>query len=216
MQELKEHRDMENNIFNVGLTLSLETRYKTHLWTHVIGWEKDEYILTRAIHVQGQPAKLNSKDPCKVRWLMDGVALGFESEIITVQFFPYPLMFIKYPVSIERLQLRVAQRFKVDLPVKLSDAAQSLTTEGVMLDLSEGGCGLKVPVQNGKELSPDAAYTIAFKLMDKEISIGCTVKKLDQTGKDAYLLGMQFTSISPQQKEALNFFLELLKKNATP
>jgi len=205
---------MEKTVFEVGLPLSFEAYFKTHLATEVLGWDKDVFLLTRAIYIQGQPAKIKNKDQCKIRFLKEGVAYGFESEIIAVQFYPFPLMYIKYPVKLECLKLRVAPRFKADLPASFSDAAGALIAESVMVDISEGGCGLKVPVQEGRELSPEAAYSIAFKLLDKELRIGCSVRKLDK-GKEVYFLGLEFTNVTAQTKETLTQFLDFLKKHSS-
>lgn len=203
---------MENDLFAVGLTLSIETHYKTHLATTVLGWEKDAFVLARAIYVQGQPAKLQTNDLCKIRFLKDGVAYGCETEIITIQFFPFPLMFLKYPVKIECLKLRVAPRFKADLPAKLSDEKGAMRAEAIMLDISEGGCGVKVPALKDVELTPEQSYSITFKLMDKEVCIPCAVRKLDK-GAEFTFLGLEFTAIPQPQKETLTLFLDFLKKH---
>lgn len=203
---------MEKEIFEVGLTLSFEAYYKTHLATQVVGWEKNAFLLTKGIYVQGQPAKLKNNDPCKIRFLKDGVAYGFESAVISVQFFPFSLMFIKYPEKLETVKIRVAPRFKVDLPTKLMDNAKTLMADALILDISEGGCGLRVPVEEGKELSPEGTYAITFSVMDKEISLGCGVRKLDK-GTETWFLGVEFTNITPQNKEALTLFLDFLKKH---
>jgi len=204
---------MTTNIFDVGLILSIEAYFKTHQSARVLGWQEEEFLLTSAIYIQGQPSMLKSKDPVKARFLKDGIAYGFESEIIAVQFYPFPLMFMKYPAKLETLKLRVATRFKADLPAKLLDASGALIADAVLIDISEGGCGLKAPVQEGKELTPDAAYAISFTIMDKELSLGCAVRKLDK-GQDTYFLGMEFTNVSPQHKETLTLFLDFLKKYA--
>jgi len=203
---------MENDIFAVGLTVSIEAHYKTHLATTVLGWEKDVFVLTKAIYVQGQPAKLQSNNVCKIRFLKDGVAYGCETEIITIQFFPFPMMFLKYPAKLECLKLRVAPRFKADLPVTLTDEKGTMHAEAVMLDISEGGCGVKVPAQTGVDLTPEQSYTITFKLLDKEVGITCTVRKLDK-GAEFTFLGLEFTNMSQQQKETLALFIDFLKKH---
>jgi len=203
---------MENDIFAVGLTVSIEAHYKTHLATTVLGWEKDVFILTKAIYVQGQPAKLQSNNVCKIRFLKDGVAYGCETEIITIQFFPFPMMFLKYPAKLECLKLRVAPRFKADLPVTLTDEKGAMHAEAVMLDISEGGCGVKVPAQAGVELTPEQNYAITFKLLDKEVRIVCAVRKLDK-GAEATFLGLEFTNIPPPQKETVTLFIDFLKKH---
>jgi c-di-GMP-binding flagellar brake protein YcgR len=84
--------------------------------------------------------------------------------------------------------------------------------EAIMLDISEGGCGVKVPAQQGVELTPEQNYSVAFTLLDKEVSILCAVKKLDK-GPEYTFLGLEFTTIPQQQKETLMLFLDFLKKH---
>ena len=201
---------MENELFAVGLKLSIEAHYKTYLSTTVLGWEKDVFVLTRAIYIQGQPAKLQNNDVCRIRFLKDGVAYGFETEIITIQFFPFPMMFLKYPANTECLKLRVAPRFKADIPVRLAYEKGAVYAEAIMLDISEGGCGVRVPAQNAVDLTPEQSYTITFKLLDRAVRITCAVRKLDKR-TDFTLLGLEFTNIPQQQKETLALFLDFLK-----
>jgi c-di-GMP-binding flagellar brake protein YcgR len=206
---------MEKDIFEVGLSLSFESYYKVHLPAPVIGWEKDEFVLTKAIFIQGQPAKLKANDIVRVRFLKEGVAYGFESEIITVQFFPFPLMFVKYPADVEHLKIRISTRYKVDLPAVLKNSAgEAIASDAVLLDISEGGCGLKVPVKEGRVLSPEEDHVVSFKLMDREVSVGCSVRKFDQRGNYAYMIGMEFSKIAPKDKETLALFLDFLAKHA--
>ena len=201
-------------IFDINLALSLEAYYKTHLATRVLGWQKDVFLMTHAIYVNGQPAKLTNGDHCKIRFLKDGIAYGFESEIISILFFPFPLMFLKYPTTVETLQLRVSPRCKVDLPATFTDAAGNvIASDAVLLDLSEGGCGLKVPMRQGLALSPDSAYKIMFQIIDKELTISLGLRKIDKKGDYAFFLGMEFLDMPPQDKETLALILEFLRKH---
>jgi c-di-GMP-binding flagellar brake protein YcgR len=206
---------VENNVFEVGMTLSIETYYKSHLKTQIIGWKKNAFVLSDAIYVYGKPAEMRSNDSCKIRFLKDGNAYGFEAKVITVQFFPFPLMFLSYPDKdkIECVKVRVAPRFKADLPVTFLDASGAVVSEAIMLDISEGGCELKGPVQKDRNFVPETDYSIKFKLMDKELSIGCKIKKIVEQN-EMYSLGMEFVNVTPVNKEILNMFLDFLNKHA--
>lgn len=201
---------MDDTIFNVGQMLSIEAYHKLHQATRVIGWEKDVFLLTRAVYVNARPTKIKGGDVCTVRFLKDGVAYGFATEVISVQFFPYPLMFLKFPTGVSCLKLRVAQRYKTDLPATFSEAAGSLICDAVMIDLSEGGCGLRMPVQEGRDVPPDAGYVVTFTVLDQELSIPCKAKRFDR-GNDACLLGLEFGNAAPDQKEKLLQFIDFLK-----
>ncbi len=201
---------MENIVFNVGLTLSIETYYKAYLSTRVLGWKHNAFILTDAVYVNNLPAKLKTNEPSKVRFLQNGVAYGFESEIITIQV-PFPLVFIKYPQEIACLKLRVAPRFKTDLSVNLIDASGQTIPDAVMIDISEGGCGLKVPVQESRNLLPAEAYAITYQLLHKEVHLACRIKHLVKQ-QEAYFIGMEFSDVKTSDKETLRIFLDFLNK----
>lgn len=204
---------MRESIFEVGMVLSIEAYYKTHLKTNVLGWKNKAFVMSEALYLNGKPAAMGSNDQCKVRFLKDGSAYGFAAKVITVQFFPHPLMFISYPDKIECVKIRVAPRFKTNLPVTFLDESGAVICEAVMLDISEKGCELKVPVLKERELAPEAGYFIKFKLMDKELNIGCSVKKMVQDS-DAYNLGMELVNVPPHNKETLNMFLDFLHKHS--
>jgi c-di-GMP-binding flagellar brake protein YcgR len=202
-------KNIERDVFEVGLALSIESHYKTHLATRLLGWDGELFLMTNAIYIQGRPAKLKKSDPCTVRFLKDGVAYGFGSEIISVQFFPFPLMFLRYPADVELIKIRVSHRHKVNLPAVLSDSSGAvLASDAVLLDISEGGCALKVPVAEGVELPPDAEYAISFRVLDRDLGIGCRIRKMDKRGKYAWFLGMEFAGLSDEKMEMLNSFVE--------
>jgi len=204
---------MENNAFVVGLTLSIEAPQKIYLQTQLLGWEKDVFLVTKAAYVQGQPAKLGTKDICKVRFLHEGTAYGFETTVIAVQFFPFPVMYLKYPGNIEFLKLRVAPRLRTNLPIVFRNSNGSKILNGVMVDISDGGCGLNMALADGKDLKLEDGYMLEFKLMDKTLNLGCTIKKLD-AGKDPCFLGTEFSGLTAQAKESLVMYLDFLKKHA--
>jgi c-di-GMP-binding flagellar brake protein YcgR len=204
---------MENSSFAINLTLSIETYYKAYLTTKIIGWRQDEFILTDAVYSQGKPAYLNTKDICKIRFLKDGVAYGFETEVLTVQFYPFPVMFLKFPAKMECLKLRVAPRFKIDMPITFLDASGQVIPDAIMTDISEGGCGLKIPVQENRNLTPEGRYKIECKLMDKEIRCDCSVKRLDKQEETCFI-GTEFLDMTTPDKETLKIFLDFLNKYA--
>jgi hypothetical protein len=122
-------------------------------------------------------------------------------------------MYLKFPKKLECLKLRVAPRFKIDMPITFLDASGQVIPDAVMTDISEGGCGLKMPVQENNNLSPEGQYTIRCKLMDKEISCGCSIKRLDKQQETCFI-GMEFTNVATSDKETIKNFLDFLNKYA--
>jgi len=204
---------MDNEVFEVGLTLSIETYYKNYTAIRLLGWERDIFLMTNAASAQGDLAGIKSNDVLKIRFLREGNAYGFVADVLHVQFYPFPLMFLSYPGSIEFVKLRIAPRFKVDLPATLRRSSDEVDlADSTMLDISEGGCGLKVPFKTGLKLSPDISYTVTFKALDKELSITCVIRKLKENS-EVYTLGLEFQDVSEQDKDSLKLFLEFIKKH---
>jgi c-di-GMP-binding flagellar brake protein YcgR len=204
---------MDEVIFEVGQALSVESHFRTYVTTHVLGWDAGAFLLTRAIRGRSKEPQLKSRDVCKVRFLREGVAYGFEAVVLSVQFLPAPIMFLRYPEHVERVELRRAPRCKVGMPVKLSDQAGAESPGAVMDDLSEGGCLLRVPVQPDRALSVDAVYTVSFVIVEKTFSITCKVRKLDRRGEE-WSIGLAFTDLPEADRDALSRLIKLMRSNA--
>jgi c-di-GMP-binding flagellar brake protein YcgR len=202
---------MDNIIFSVGQIISIETYYKAYLQTHVLGWKKDAFILTEAIYIQGQSANIKTDDICTVRFLKGDNAYGFKAAVLEVLMHPHPVMFLKYPDNVESVKLRVAPRIKVELPATFMAGSGKNICAASLCDISNEGCGLKVPLTDSKDLPPDAEYSIILKVMDTELKIQCSIKNI-LTVKDAHIIGLAFTNISRQNKEALSHYLDSLNK----
>ena len=209
---------MEEAIFEVGLALSIANKVGLYVTTNVLGWDEGVYLLTRAIYGRDQPAELKSKqlrskDVCKIRFLKDGAAYGFETVVLFVQFLPVPIMFLKYPEHVERVELRRTPRCKLSVPVRLWDVSGMDISGAVMHDLSEGGCLLEMPSLSGKELSIEATYTVSFLLMDKAFLIDCVIKKLRE-GPEGWSVGFAFKDVAEHHREALGKVIEFVRQSS--
>jgi len=203
-----------NTAWEVGLTFSTELYYKSYLPAKLLGWEEGVFLMTTAITAQGDQAGLKSNDTIKMRFLKDGNAYGFISEAIHIQHYPFPLMFIKYPADIACVKLRVSPRIKIYLPAILLDASGTVVvSDATMLDISEGGCRLVVPVKDGLKLSPDVPYAITFLARDREFKVSCDMKQLKE-GTEFHSLGLEFRKDSDQFRQELASFLDFLSKYA--
>jgi len=169
--------------------------------------------MTNGITAKGDHLGLKVNDIVKVRFLCDGNAFGFMSEVMHIQHFPYHLMFIKYPSNYECMKLRVTPRFKIYLPTSLSDASGALlASDATMLDISEGGCRLIVPAKDGVKFLPDVSYSITFLARTKELSVACDIRQLRE-GKDLHSLGLEFKNTSDSFRQELGLFIDFIKNN---
>jgi len=199
---------MNEDVFEVGLPVSIETEYKYYLTTHVIGWEPEAFILTGLAHLSGKSGHLKAGEPCKIRFLKEGVAYGFQTRIAAVIASPLPIVFFRFPKTIEQFKIRKFERIKSNFPAILLDTAGAWIADATVTDISEGGCGMTVPAAQGMQLACEKEYKIAFKIMETDVRFCCTVRKM-KISKDTRCLGVEFCRITKQEREKIKLFLEV-------
>jgi len=78
-----------------------------------------------------------------VRFILEeeaGEIIAFKSKILFVMTKPSHLVFVSFPKAIQNHGLRSDKRAQIRLPSKITNSQGMALTEGVMLDLSSGGC----------------------------------------------------------------------------
>lgn len=199
---------MDEDIFEVGLPISIETEYKYYLTTHIIGWEHNLYLMTGIVHSAGKGTSPKVNDQCKVRFLKDGVAYGFETKIISISLYPFPVMYFKFPKALEQFKIRKFNRIKSNITAQLLDGNGTFIADATITDISEGGCGLTIPSGQAKELAHENDYKISFAILETDLKLRCSIRKM-KTGRDARCLGIEFHDITPEEKERINLFLDI-------
>jgi hypothetical protein len=95
---------MIDTICHPGLQLLLQLpKLEQRVSIFVLGWQKDLFLLTNLPYLNEKPVKLKSEDNCIIRFLKGDDAYGFQTSIISVQFFPAPLIFFKYPAHVDKI-----------------------------------------------------------------------------------------------------------------
>ncbi|MBI5140846.1 MAG: flagellar brake protein [Nitrospirae bacterium] len=207
---------MTNNAvtFEVGLPLSLEVpKVEEYIKTIVVGWERNRYLITRLPYIKDKPVKLKGKDSCLVRFLRGDNAYGFSAEVITIQFFPVPLIFFQYPEQIESMSFRKFKRVKTNIQGKLLDAGLVTATDLIVMDLSEKGCLLKV-MSEGQNFQQGGIYYLTFKILDRRIeNIQCVLKNEHQRD-ERQMLGVEFQDAKGGNIDLIRSFIKLITENA--
>ena len=199
---------MNEDIFEVGLPVSIETEYKYYLTTHIIGWERDLFVLTGIAHLTGKSGHLKVNEPCKIRFLKEGVAYGFQTGILAVNANPFPVLFFRYPQTIEQFKIRKFDRIKSNFPAQLLDSAGTRIADATVTDISEGGCGMKISVARRTELACEKEYTLAFRILETDMCIGCAIRKM-RVSADTRCLGIEFCHITEEEREKIKIFIEV-------
>ncbi|GDY28141.1 MULTISPECIES: flagellar brake protein [unclassified Agarivorans] len=143
---------------------------------------------------------------CIVRSIIEGEAgqcIAFRSIITDIFKSPKHLLFVKYPTEIERFSLRKQQRATTRIPATVTHRSSvsdqqienDLSFDGVILDLSAGGCRFKLawPESYGKFLLNDVFVHIRVAgKPESDTIIEGTVKSQSKDGHDQLAIGIKF------------------------
>ena len=85
-----------------------------------------------------------------VRYIHDGYVFGFNAKLLDTLFVPAKILFITYPKTVEKFNLRASPRFQCMLPATFNFKDRSFP--GIILDISEGGCRYLIKASEDRPL----------------------------------------------------------------
>jgi hypothetical protein len=128
-----------------------------------------------------------------VRYLNMGTVLGFQSQIIKYLSVPFPLLFLTYPRKVESVNLRKHKRIRCVFPAVAAIGGASL--EVVIVDLSDGGCGLFLKAEQKDAVKVDFDDIVQVQCLalghGPDNPISCLVKRFSGSGKGLEI-GLKF------------------------
>lgn len=199
---------MNDDIFEVGLPISIETDYKYYLTTNLLGWQRDVFLITDYVSSTGIGGHLKINDRCKMRFLKEGIAYGFETKIISISAHPFPVMFLAYPKDIEQFAIRKFNRIKSNFQAHLLDERGTYIADATITNISAGGCGLNVSAREAGGLRYQNNYQVKFSVLETDMCLGCSIRKM-RTVRETSCLGVEFSNISQADKEKIDLFLDI-------
>lgn len=109
------------------------------------GGDEDSYVITDTPQAKGGKRAADKKAGVSsiIRFLNDGVIYGFYTNLLVKYTSPIPIWIWRRPFNVERLNLRQSDRIKTVLPATLEKGPED--KELLVVDLSEGGCGIFAP-----------------------------------------------------------------------
>jgi len=182
--------------------------------TEFVGMGKGQFIIVRLPRIPGVNEHLYVEKKVTVRYVLHGNVYGFESEVLWTQAAPFRLLFLRYPSTIEILNLRKCQRVDCYLPVKVGvgeqGSGQYTEFEGMMLNLSCGGCQVVVDSVD-KQLPPlsvddDAALEFHMMGATKSTRIVGRAKNLS-FNKNRMYLGVMFDTIPDDVRHGIDNYV---------
>ncbi len=197
LQEVTE-KILKDRTLNIGVGTRLQTQFGkkgNELKTvgALVGVVSDECLLIRVPTIPGILEKLHEGSPIVVRYVYAGNVYGFTSTIMAYTRKPTLIVFIKYPTSIESMNLRQTQRLDCLLPATVKIGMNIY--KGVILDISINGCRIYIEYATGDSPPVDINRTveISFHLtgMAEEQAINGIIQNLRKNSKLAEM-GLQF------------------------
>lgn len=198
---------------NIGTQMLVEPagmgdRFKTDF----IGMVRGQFFIVRIPRIPGLNDYLYVDKRVTVRYVHEGHIFGFESKVLFNQSAPFKLLFLKYPDSVETLNLRKCQRVDCYVPVRIGveEEEQYNEYQGMMLNLSCGGCQVVIDAEHEAlpNLSVDDEITVSFTLFNssKNISIKGGAKNLN-ISKNRMFLGAMFHELDEQSRADVDTYV---------
>ena len=186
----------------------VEERLKSVL----IGMDVDEYLVMIApvSTTFGSIAqKFYEGNKITVQYLHGGTVFGFYSKIIGAINSPRKLLFVEYPNSVEKRNVRAAKRVDCLLPATIEIHKEA--HRGVIRDISEGGCLCLLRYEKDKTLPSarvNSHISLRFQLPGVEGEQSALVEirgvKLDIEGKT---FGLKFLELDPELQRQITEFI---------
>lgn len=170
------------------------------------GWRDGAYLLMEMPDLRW---KQNDPNLIVARVSAGGSYYGFTTRRIGV--LPeINLVILEYPDDIIKNVLRTTERFAVTIPVTLTarNKGEEFTYQGVITDLSKGGCLLI----SSRHFGVSETYTISGVFPGGESFSGILMTPLSSSGSDGrFEMRCRFDSIPPGDARALLQFLVMVK-----
>jgi c-di-GMP-binding flagellar brake protein YcgR len=148
-----------------------------------------------------------------VRYVDQGFAHGFETVVLRWLPPPFSLLFVHYPDNLETLNLRDAPRIDCCLPahIHVEGLEGEAASEGMMLNLSIGGCQLLFDRSRKAVPELTAGSTLRVDVQvaqpDDKLRLEGAVRSLsEQNGR--LCVGVQFTSLAPTDTERIRRYVD--------
>lgn len=217
----KEQRTPEKTQRSSGVRLSLEIGARMavtigspqgqdgRIAADLVGMVHFEYIILRLPWVPGLRSRFVNDATATVRFVSNGELCGFQSPILTHIAKPSLLLFLAYPEVVEKLALRQHKRVHCTLPVQLHSRRGD--AQGVIADLSRGGCRMAIDLRGQQGLRQTVAedvivLRVSLNSEGTPLAVTCTVRSVD-TDVNRMQVGLSFTEADDEFWTALENFL---------
>ena len=193
----------------MSVTLDGQAQSEGRIAADLVGMVHFEYLILRLPWVPGLRTRLVGGATVTVRFVSNGELCGFHAPVITHVPKPSLLLFLEYPEIIEKMALRQHKRVQCALPVQMHSRRGD--AQGVIADLSQGGCRMAVDVRGQQGLRQTVAedvivLRVPLNSESMPLAVTCTVRSVS-FDVNRMQLGLSFTEADSDFWAALEAFL---------
>lgn len=180
--------------------------------TTLSGLERNRFLLLHLPRIAAITEQLYPDRKVKVRYIHEGNLYGFLSQVLACQVTPFRLLYLAYPKTFERLNLRRDQRVDCFIPAELAvPGSVDAAFRAMILNISTSGCrtALDATSQRLPGFEVDAMVQLDFRVVgtDLEMRAQCQVKSVDADGSRVFL-GLNFAGLDEDGLVAIQDYVE--------
>ena len=175
---------------NIGLGNSLQIQMDgkgqvLKITGTLVGMIPDEFLIIRIPYYPGILSRLEAANSLVVRYVYAGNVYGFSSSTLSFINKPALMVFLSYPIMVEKINLRKTQRIECRFLATME--TDSITHKATVVDISHGGCRLYLDneVTEFTSFNVDQTISLFFYLpgIPEEQVIKGIVRNLKKDGK---------------------------------
>ena len=207
---------IKNIDLNVGFGCQIMVEIKgvgSRIKSRLIGVDPKSYIIIKTPNIVGIQNFLIEGTPIIVRYLYLGKVCGFCSSILGNVIVPQKVIFLSYPKSIEKVNLRKHERIICALPVTFG--FKELNFKGIISDLSTGGCRLNSKIDIKKDgilfqLGDPIVMSFVQLGVESNVVLNGIIRNLNYSNIEVNL-GIEFDRTQTEALAKINSYIKLVK-----
>jgi c-di-GMP-binding flagellar brake protein YcgR len=214
MDQMKVHEEvLHGRVLNIGLGTRLQVQIagmEGQFRSVLVGMSPEEYVLIQLPMMAGILNKLYEGNRVTVRYMFAGSVYGFQSTVLHFVTKPSPLLFVKYPKTIEIIGLRKTKRVDCFFPGMAK--VQEKELQGALVDISTGGCKFSIDT-SGEAIVPQMEMgeniTLSFQLIGspQPHSFQAKVRSISRE-QVRVVLGIQFDALDTETVKTIEALIE--------
>lgn len=198
------------NLPGIGAqALLLVNSFKDKFKVEFLGASRNSFLIITMPLYRGATDRLQENENVGIAFQQSGSLYQFNTHVLLQQLRPTPILYLAWPKSATRRELRAATRYPCALPMTVTLDGE--THPGVITDLSRSGVGVALKAEHRSPLRGLAAggrVTVNFSLGEYgEILGAMTIRRVDAL-PDAVKLGLSLDGLDEGEQEILTDFLD--------